>query len=123
MILIIGGAYQGKTEYAKEMYGVNPERIYDAEIPKETNGHFIIFHLHEFIKEQMKEGKDPETELLKLKGLPGCILISNEIGNGIVPMDSFEREYREKTGRILIKLAKEAKEVIRVSCGIGQKLK
>ena len=123
MILIIGGAYQGKTEYAKEMYGVNPERIYDAEIPKKTEGLFIIDHLHEYIKKQMKEGKDPETELLELKDLPGCILISNEIGNGIVPMDPFEREYRERTGRILIKLAKEAKEVIRVSCGIGQKLK
>lgn len=123
MILIIGGAYQGKTEYAKEKYGVNPDRIYDAEIPKETEGLFIIDHLHEYIKKQMKEGKDPETELLELKDLPGCILISNEIGNGIVPMDPFEREYRERTGRILIKLAKEAKEVIRVSCGIGQKLK
>ena len=123
MILIIGGAYQGKTEYAKEKYGVNTDRIYDAEIPKETEGLFIIDYLHEYIKKQMKEGKDPETELLELKDLPGCILISNEIGNGIVPMDPFEREYREKTGRILIKLAKEAKEVIRVSCGIGQKLK
>ena len=123
MILIIGGAYQGKTEYAKEKYGVNTDRIYDAEIPKETEGLFIIDHLHEYIKKQMKEGKDPETELLELKDLPGCILISNEIGNGIVPMDPFEREYRERTGRILIKLAKEAKEVIRVSCGIGQKIK
>ena len=123
MILIIGGAYQGKTEYAKEKYGVNPNRIYDAEIPEETDGRFIIGHLHEYIKKQMKEGKDPEAELLKLKDLPECILISNEIGNGIVPMDPFEREYRERTGRILIKLASEAKEVIRVSCGIGQKLK
>ena len=38
-------------------------------------------------------------------------------------MDTFEREYREQTGRILIELAKEAEEVIRVICGIGQKIK
>ena len=50
-------------------------------------------------------------------------MISDEIGNGIVPMDAFEREYREQTGRILIELAKEAEEVIRVICGIGQKIK
>lgn len=27
---------------------------------------------------------------------PDCILISDEIGNGIVPIDAFERQYREK---------------------------
>ncbi len=51
------------------------------------------------------------------------IIISDEIGNGIVPIDPFEREYREKTGRILIELAKQADEVVRVVCGIGQKIK
>ena len=27
------------------------------------------------------------------------IVIADEIGNGIVPLDAFEREYREQTGR------------------------
>ena len=43
--------------------------------------------------------------------------------NGIVPIDSFEREYRERTGRILVKLAEQADEVVRVVCGIGQRIK
>ena len=38
-------------------------------------------------------------------------------------MDAFEREYRERTGRILIRLAQEAEEVERVICGIGQRIK
>ena len=54
---------------------------------------------------------------------PGCIIISDEIGNGIVPVNSFEREYRERTGRILVELAGRAEEVVRVICGIGQKIK
>ncbi len=52
-----------------------------------------------------------------------CIIISDEIGNGIVPVEAFEREYRERTGRILIQLAQKAEEVERVICGIGQKIK
>ena len=47
----------------------------------------------------------------------------DEIGNGIVPLDAFEREYREQTGRAEILLAKKADEVVRVICGIGQKIK
>ena len=34
-----------------------------------------------------------------------------------------EREYRERVGRLLITLAKEAKTVERIVCGIGQKIK
>ena len=54
---------------------------------------------------------------------PDCILISDEIGNGIVPIDAFERQYREKTGRILVETAKKADKVVRVICGVGQILK
>ena len=54
---------------------------------------------------------------------PDTILISDEIGNGIVPMDPHEREYREQSGRVLIELAGRADEVVRVVCGIGQKIK
>lgn len=51
------------------------------------------------------------------------IVIADEIGNGIVPFDAFEREYREQTGRAEILLAKKADEVVRIICGIGQKIK
>ena len=54
---------------------------------------------------------------------PDCIIISDEVGNGIVPADAFEREYRERTGRILVELAGRADEVVRVVCGISQKIK
>ena len=61
--------------------------------------------------------------LVILKQYPECFIISDEIGNGIVPMDAFEREYRERTGRILVDLANKAEEVERVICGLGQKIK
>ena len=57
------------------------------------------------------------------KALSGEWGTDDEVGNGIVPIDFLEREYRERTGRILVKLANQADEVVRVICGIGQKIK
>lgn len=76
------------------------------------------------MKAGIRQGENIEQEVLEfISNAPGCIVISDEIGNGIVPIDSFEREYRERTGRILIKLAEQADEVVRVICGIGQRIK
>ena len=66
----------------------------------------------------------PEREVLALLDhYDRCVIISDEIGNGIVPVDPFEREYRERAGKILITIAERADEVERVICGIGQKIK
>ena len=51
------------------------------------------------------------------------ILILDEVGCGLVPMDPFERQYREAVGRLGEQLAKKASEVYRMSCGLAQKLK
>ena len=54
---------------------------------------------------------------------PDILLITNEQGYGVVPTDRFDREYREKTGRICCQIAKEAKEVHRIVCGVGTVIK
>ena len=51
------------------------------------------------------------------------VLITDEIGYGIVPADAFYREYRETHGRVCTQIAAEAKEVHRVICGIGTVIK
>ena len=84
----------------------------------------IVNHLHRYIREQLRQGTDPEAMIANFyKEYPDCILICDEIGNGIVPMEAEERTYRECTGRILEGLAAQADEVVRVVCGIGQKIK
>ena len=111
MKLIIGGFAQGKLDYVKRTYCGEQSPV-------------ILNDLHLWIKAQMMDGKDPEAGIHEfVKANPDCILISDEIGYGIVPMDAFEREYRERCGRILVELAKEAEEVERVICGIGQRIK
>ncbi len=62
------------------------------------------------------------TERL-FKACPGRVLVTDEIGLGIVPLDPFEREYREETGRICCLLAARSEQVWRVACGLGQRLK
>ncbi len=84
----------------------------------------IVNHLHRYIREQLRHGTDPEALIENFrKEHPDCILICDEIGNGIVPMEAEERTYRERTGRILERLAAQADEVVRVVCGIGQRIK
>ena len=131
MILIIGGFAQGKLHYVKQRY-VHCEdgrevTVLDGTLalPAGTGaGQVIVNHLHRYIREQLRQGTDPEAMIANFyKEYPDCILICDEIGNGIVPMEAEERTYRERTGRILEQLAAQADEVVRVVCGIGQKIK
>ena len=109
MILVTGGAYQGKKEYAAKEFG---------------NEYEIIGDYHLKVREQLKEGKDIFKEAERLLSENDKIVItSDELGCGIVPVDAFEREYREKNGRINCFLAERAERVIRVICGIGVKIK
>lgn len=110
MVLIVGGSYQGKTEYARKNF---PNAKY-------------FNHLHAFIKKRMENGKNQEEILADIKEAISegeWVLIADEIGNGVVPHEAFDRQWREVTGRILISLAKEASEVHKVVCGIGIKIK
>lgn len=110
MNLVIGGSYQGKTEYALNTF------------PKAR----FFNQVHLFIKKRLSEGKTQEeilTEILETTSEGQWVIIADEIGNGVVPLDTFDRNYRESTGRILIELAKEATEVHRVIVGIGQRIK
>jgi adenosyl cobinamide kinase/adenosyl cobinamide phosphate guanylyltransferase len=127
MRLIIGGHAQGKLTYVINKYNVEKDKIWDSQLPQNTEkleGTIVINHLNNWIKSQIKNNGNPEEEITNfINNYPDCIIISDEVGNGIVPIDKFEREYRERTGRIQIELAKQATEVERIICGISQKIK
>lgn len=109
MIFIVGGACQGKTKYAAEHFGGEYQ---------------MIGQYHEIVRQQMKEGKDPLAEAEKLcDGSLPLVVVSNEIGCGLVPVDSFQRSYRDMAGRVNCLLAKKADQVIRVICGVGTRIK
>ncbi len=131
MILITGGAYQGKTAFAKEIllgkYGEASEWAIadgaDAD-EKDMKTARLITNVHLWIARLLKEGKDPYAEAEKLIGEnPEVILVVNELGCGVVPVDAFDRSWREATGRICCLFAKESRAVYRVTCGIGTKIR
>ncbi len=110
MILIIGGSHQGKTSFAQKNFS-------DA---------VLIDELHILIKERLDQGiseTDIMSEILEKTRGSNCVVIADELGNGVVPIDRADRQWRECTGRILIELAAGATEVYRVVCGIGQRIK
>ena len=138
MKLVIGGYAQGKLEYVLRKYGEENCLVWDG-LPLDGSvvlgesdpqkagcaGKLVVVNgFHQWVKQRIAEEGNPEEEvLLFLEKYPDCIVISDEIGNGIVPIDRLEREWRERTGRILVELARKAKGVERILCGIGQKIK
>ena len=127
MKLVIGGTAQGKLEYVLLKYDVQKNMVWDGVLPndRKLNKNIVVInHFHQWVKSRMVSGGCPEDEIMSfLDCNEDCIIICDEIGNGIVPIDPFEREYREHTGRILVQLAMRAEEVERIICGIGQKIK
>lgn len=129
MIFIIGGEFQGKLQYALDLTGLDESSMADGS--KDDLEKFfskpIIYNFHLFIRRLLEEKNDIESIKDKVRDIikdnPEVIIISNEIGYGIVPIEKFDREYREVTGRICCEIAKNAKEVHRVVCGIGNIIK
>ena len=124
MELIIGGAYQGKLSSAVKTHGFKQDELFDLACGMPDRAYPCYYHLEESVKAAVKNGMDAEgfLELLLTYG-KDAVIISREIGAGIVPMDPFERLYREIHGQVLRKLAERADTVVRVICGIEVRLK
>ena len=123
--LIIGGAYQGKLEYAKKLYPQIQWADGEMDSFEKIQNATGIYHFEIYIKRILKNGKEDIKEILDqifTKDIQK-VIICNEVGYGLVPVDSFERYYREQVGRICTTLAKQADKVTRVVCGIGTELK
>lgn len=126
MRLVIGGAWQGKRDWVIRHWAVDPSLVIDgAECQEEAlKDGAAVDHFHLLVRRWMTAGEDAvmKTEAM-LRENPDIIVISDEIGCGIVPVDKEERDYRELHGRICCQLAMQADEVVRVCCGIGQCIK
>lgn len=123
MIFVFGGRYSGKGEYVMREMNVSKIAGYDAEYDRLKTAQ-AVRDLHLLIKKIMLDGGDPMAHIqILIADNPDIIIISDEIGYGVVPVDKFDREWREAVGRISCYLAEKAENVIRVVCGIGNKIK
>ena len=127
MKLIIGGAFQGKGDYAKETYGGT---VYDCRLPENKEkldldlSADIIDGLEVFTRLYAEEQLEAADWLRAHEvALADKVFVCDDISQGLVPMDPVDRAWREMNGRALLYLAGIAESVERVFCGIPQRLK
>ena len=125
MILIFGGAYQGKLEYAKEHWNFSDDDVFfckenlTIDLSKK-----VICGLEKFVYACVCKGVETKDVLAEYDvPLDDKILIADDISQGVVPIEPDRRAWRESVGRTLLWLGKNADEVHRVFCGLGQRLK
>ncbi len=127
MTIIIGGAYQRKTAYATEQYGLNADDIYNCE--HETKIDFskrCINGFHLLVLAQLQSGIDPVSYIsdqLNTLDTEDRIIICDDISCGVVPMDPLMRQWREALGHTLAVLTRRASRVRRIFCGLASDLK
>ena len=120
MILIIGGAYQGKLDFAKETFDLRDEEIHICSTGDIDFSKRCIYGLEEFTWGH----PDPAAYFrARRQEWEDSILILRDVFCGGVPMDPETRLWRQKTGRLSQYLSKEAAQVSRIFCGLEQRLK
>ena len=172
MILVIGGAGQGKLSFVQKSDEKNSlgahltadERLRYLNLPLLDGavdemprcGGVIFNHFHLFFRRHMQSEKETDivsaqntcadynfmrppaleplsaardrreketNKFVSYKCVPYTIIISDEVGCGIVPIDKGERQFRERLGRCLTDIASRSDMVFRVFCGIAQRIK
>ena len=105
MKLYIGGAYQGQEELAR----------------KENPSTEIIPDFHLLLKDFDGDTRAFAEDFCRAH--PEAVIVADEIGCGVVPIDRNERVWHEAAGRALCVLAQKSESVTRVVCGIGVRIK
>lgn len=144
MELYIGGAFQGKLEYVKSLYNSRNPQIYGKDdfekllSLENQNAIWNDFHLtiKNLLEKQDCRGKldnddECQVELDKIASQvfsiieknPKIKIISCEIGSGIVPIEKSDRIWRDFSGHLLVQIAKKAEQVVRIICGLPQRIK
>jgi adenosyl cobinamide kinase/adenosyl cobinamide phosphate guanylyltransferase len=114
MVLVIGGISSGKRSYVKKVYGYSDNDIADAVL----DGRPVVYNVQDLVF----GGKVSYDELLAAL-VKKEVVICNEVGSGVVPVDRDERAARDAAGRLCMALAEKADNVVRLYCGIPAVIK
>ncbi len=113
MILVIGASASGKRAYVRSL-GFSETDMADAVLDERP----VLYNLQALVFQ------NPEaSDLLFDKLCSKAVVVCDEVGSGVIPLDRADRQAREATGRLCIRLAQEASCVVRLVCGLPQVLK
>lgn len=124
MHFIFGGRGMGMLDYAKRL--IADPVVCDLALDGEENirSANILVNVHLLVKRKVEGGKDAVSYFRQiLPSLHDKIIIGDEVGSGVVPVEPFEREWRDETGRVYQLLAAQAEDVTRLWAGLPQILK
>lgn len=118
MRLYIGGSFQGQAECALAETGRVPqEETRDSALSAPA-----IDRFHELIRGLTPpEARAFALELIEKN--PDAVVVCDEIGMGVVPLEPEGRLWREAVGAAMCLLADRAERVTRVVCGIPVRIK
>ncbi len=90
--------------------------------------HLLVDCLTLWLSNLLHHGRDPEAECARLlaavRAAPGAVvMVSNEVGMGLAPMNALGRAFRDAQGRLNQAVAAEAGRVEFVAAGIPLALK
>lgn len=124
MILIFGGAYQGKLAFAEEKFGVSDGEISTAKGKNLDFSGRVLYGLESVTRICAREGTDSVALFRECREKwQDKILIIQDMSTGVVPLAAETRAWRQENGRLCQYLSREAEEVYRVLCGLGQRIK
>lgn len=124
MNLIIGGAYQGKRDFAKTAFSLEESDIFTCTGSKIDFSFPCIDRIEEFTLACVREGLDPLSVFRAQEAAwQESTLICRDIFCGVVPMEAELRQWRNETGQLCQYLSRNARRVSRIFCGLEQRLK
>ena len=107
MIFLTGPLYSGKRDYARTLLGCSMEELAGR----------AVWDVQELAADCA------DLEALARELARHEVVIATETGGGVVPVDKRERAAREAAGRLSCLLARRARRVVRVFCGLPVVLK
>ncbi len=129
MILIVGGAFQGKCDLAWKLSGMEREVFEknrgdgERDMPEVACEREFLTGCHRWIRQVMEKGESPKEFVDQVLAAGPRIVTMDEIGCGVVPISRQEREYREAAGYAGQRLAACASQVYRVICNLSVQIK
>lgn len=123
MVMITGGAYQGKIAYVTQNFGIAETDIADGALCdlNTLKTARCISNYHVLVKRLGDDCIAFTQELCRVN--TGSVIIIDEIGCGIVPLEKSERVWRENVGRCGCIIASASETVVRVVCGVATVIK
>ncbi len=120
--LIVGGAYQGKRAFAQKQFALQAADFADGAAIDLTQPPVqkAVWNVQRLVRRALEAGVSDDA-LLSL--LAEKIVLCDEVGCGVVPIEREQDIWREAVGRLCCDLAARADTVYWVRAGIAQQIK